>query len=111
MADLQMSFFGFGKSAEVSIVLKDIDNRKRISHRISDRSKFYNTSRDPNPNPINRFLISLLEREDLLLYYDGETIAGHVQVDLKGAKFEHKVRKQIYKDVKIIKYFRESVLK
>ena len=40
MADLQMSFFGFGKSAEVSIVLKDIDNRKRISHRISDRSKF-----------------------------------------------------------------------
>lgn len=62
-----MSFFGFGKSAEVSIVLKDIDNRKRISHRISDR-----------------------KREDLLLYYDGETIAGHVQVDLKGAKFEHK---------------------
>ena len=40
MADLQMSFFGFGKSAEVSIVLKDIDNRKRISHRISDRSKY-----------------------------------------------------------------------
>ena len=37
-------------------------------------------------------LILLLEREDLLLYYDGETIAGHVQVDLKGAKFEHKVR-------------------
>ena len=47
---------------------------------------------DPNPTQ-NRFLIFLLEREDLLLYYDGETIAGHVQVDLKGAKFEHKVRK------------------
>ena len=93
MADLQMSFFGFGKSAEVSIVLKDIDNRKRISHRISDRSKFENyPETDPKPTQ-NRFLILLLEREDLLLYYDGETIAGHVQVDLKGAKFEHKVRK------------------
>ena len=88
MADLQMSFFGFGKSAEVSIVLKDIDNRKRISHRISDRSKFSK----PNPKRYQNVLILLLEREDLLLYYDGETIAGHVQVDLKGAKFEHKVR-------------------
>ena len=90
MADLQMSFFGFGKSAEVSIVLKDIDNRKRISHRISDRSKFPNPTQ--NCTEMYWFLILLLEREDLLLYYDGETIAGHVQVDLKGAKFEHKVR-------------------
>ena len=54
MADLQMSFFGFGKSAEVSIVLKDIDNRKRISHRISDRSKFSK----PNPKLYQNVLIS-----------------------------------------------------
>ena len=96
MVDLQMSFFGFGKSAEVSIVLKDIDNRKRISHRISDRSKFQKLIQtQPKTRYHNRLLILLLEREDLLLYYDGETIAGHVQVDLKGAKFEHKVRKRV----------------
>lgn len=33
----------------------------------------------------------ILGTEDLLLYYDGETISGYIQVDLKAAKFEHKV--------------------
>ena len=32
-----------------------------------------------------------LGKEELLLYYDGETIAGHIEVNLKTAKFEHKV--------------------
>lgn len=62
-----MSFFGFGKSAELEIILKDTENRKRVQHRITERRK-----------------------EDLLLYYDGETIAGKIHVDLKGSKLEHK---------------------
>ena len=33
-----------------------------------------------------------LGTEELLLYYDGETISGHIQIDLKAAKFEHKVK-------------------
>merc|ERR1712106_63241 len=67
LTDVQMSFFGFGKSAEVSIALRDIENRRRVPHRVSDR-----------------------RTEELLLYYDGETISGHIQIDLKAAKFEHK---------------------
>merc|ERR1712106_1256353 len=60
LTDVQMSFFGFGKSAEVSIALRDIENRRRVPHRVSDR-----------------------RTEELLLYYDGETISGHIQIDLK----------------------------
>ena len=39
-SDVQMSFFGFGKSAEVSIALRDIENRRRVPHRVSDRRKY-----------------------------------------------------------------------
>merc|ERR1712184_77456 len=62
-----MSFFGFGKSADVSINLSDQENRRRVPHSGGERKK-----------------------EDLLLYYDGETIAGNIKVDLKGAKLDHK---------------------
>lgn len=59
-----MSFFGFGKSAEVSINLSDQESRRRVPHHV--------------------------EKESLLLYYDGETIAGNIKVDLKSAKLDHK---------------------
>ena len=81
-SDVQMSFFGFGKSAEVSIVLRDIENRRKVTHRVSDRRKFFSVRKNNQ---------AILGTEDLLLYYDGETISGYIQVDLKAAKFEHKV--------------------
>jgi len=65
-----MSFFGFGRPADVSIRLSDESTRRRVLHNVSDRKK-----------------------EELLLYYDGETIAGKVDVNLKKGnvkKVDHK---------------------
>lgn len=65
-----MSFFGFGRPADVSIRLSDESTRRRVLHNVSDRKK-----------------------EPLLLYYDGETIAGMVDVNLKKSnvkKVDHK---------------------
>jgi len=62
-----MSFFGFGKSAEVSIVLSDQETRRRVPHNVGERKK-----------------------ENLLLFYDGESISGSIKVDLKSAKLDHK---------------------
>ena len=49
------SFFGFGASAEVEIVLGDQDNRKKVEMR-NDEGK----------------------KERLPLYYDGENVQGKV---------------------------------
>ncbi|XP_012562049.3 vacuolar protein sorting-associated protein 26B isoform X1 [Hydra vulgaris] len=63
-----MSFFGFGQTAEVSIVLADAENRKQVEVKLEDG-----------------------KREQMYLYYDGETVAGTVNVNLKypGKKLEH----------------------
>lgn len=63
-----MSFFGFGQTAEVSIELADADKRKQVEIKNEDD-----------------------RREKHYLYYDGETVAGTVNVNLKnpGKKLEH----------------------
>lgn len=63
-----MSFFGFGQSAEVEIALANSENRKQVDVKNEDGKK-----------------------EKLFLYYDGETVAGKVHVNLKvpGKKLEH----------------------
>ncbi|KAL1501353.1 hypothetical protein ABEB36_006687 [Hypothenemus hampei] len=63
-----MSFFGFGQSAEVDIYLDGQETRKRAEVKTEDGKK-----------------------EKLLLYYDGETVSGKVNVSLKkpGSKLEH----------------------
>ncbi|XP_020612585.1 vacuolar protein sorting-associated protein 26B-like [Orbicella faveolata] len=63
-----MSFFGFGQSAEVEIELANSENRKQVDVKNEDGKK-----------------------EKLFLYYDGETVAGKVHVNLKvpGKKLEH----------------------
>lgn len=64
-----MNFLGFGQSADIDIVFTDSENRKYADCRIDDSGK----------------------KEKLLLYYDGETISGKVNVTLKkpGTKLEH----------------------
>lgn len=63
-----MSFFGFGQSAELEIELANSENRKQVDVKNEDGKK-----------------------EKLFLYYDGETVAGKVKVNLKvpGKKLEH----------------------
>eukprot|EP00105_Crassostrea_gigas_P035902 XP_019920050.1 PREDICTED: vacuolar protein sorting-associated protein 26B isoform X2 [Crassostrea gigas] len=63
-----MSFFGFGPSADIEIVLDGQDSRKTAEIKTEDGKK-----------------------EKHLLYYDGETVAGKVNVTMKkaGSKMEH----------------------
>ncbi|XP_041365352.1 vacuolar protein sorting-associated protein 26B-like [Gigantopelta aegis] len=63
-----MSFFGFGQSAEIDIVLEGQDSRKTAEIKTEDGKK-----------------------ERYYLYYDGETVGGKVNVTLKksGSKLEH----------------------
>ena len=63
-----MNFLGFGQSAEVDIVFDGAENRKWAEIKTEDGKK-----------------------EKYLLYYDGETVSGKVNVSLKkpGSKVEH----------------------
>ncbi|KAL8620187.1 Vacuolar protein sorting-associated protein 26B [Nucella lapillus] len=63
-----MSFFGFGQSAEVEIVLEGQESRKTAEIKTEDGKK-----------------------ERYYLYFDGETVVGKVNVNLKkaGSKLEH----------------------
>ncbi|KAK6634889.1 Vacuolar protein sorting-associated protein 26B-like protein [Polyplax serrata] len=63
-----MNFLGFGQSAEIEINLNGIDTRKTAEIKAEDGKK-----------------------EKHYLYYDGETVAGNVNVTLKksGSKLEH----------------------
>ncbi|XP_045466349.1 vacuolar protein sorting-associated protein 26B-like [Harmonia axyridis] len=63
-----MSFFGFGQSAEIEIYLDGQETRKTAEVKTDDNKK-----------------------ERLLLYYDGETVSGKVNISLKkpGSKLEH----------------------
>ncbi|KAJ8706084.1 hypothetical protein PYW07_010861 [Mythimna separata] len=63
-----MSFFGFGQTADIEIVFDDADKRK-VAEVKTDEGK----------------------KEKLLLYYDGETVSGRVNVTLRkpGSKLEH----------------------
>ncbi|XP_038053127.1 vacuolar protein sorting-associated protein 26B-like [Patiria miniata] len=61
-----MSFLGFGQGADIDIVLDDASTRKMAEIKTEDGKK-----------------------ERLYLFYDGESIAGKVNVNLKGRKLEH----------------------
>uniref|UniRef100_A0AAY4ASD0 VP26B protein n=2 Tax=Denticeps clupeoides TaxID=299321 RepID=A0AAY4ASD0_9TELE len=63
-----MSFFSFGQSAEVDVVLNDAETRRRAEHKTEDGRK-----------------------EKCFLFYDGETVSGKVNVSLKnpGKRLEH----------------------
>ncbi|KAJ6641009.1 Vacuolar protein sorting-associated protein 26 [Pseudolycoriella hygida] len=63
-----MNYFGFGQSADVDIVFDGAENRKLAEVKTEDNKK-----------------------EKYLLYYDGETVAGKVNVTLRkpGSKLEH----------------------
>lgn len=63
-----MSFFGFGQSVEVDIVLSDAESRKRAEHKTEDGKK-----------------------EKYFLFYDGETVSGKVSLALKhpNKRLEH----------------------
>lgn len=63
-----MSFFGFGQTAEVDIVLNDAETRKKAEHKTEDGKK-----------------------DKYFLFYDGETVSGKVNVTLKipGKRLEH----------------------
>jgi len=63
-----MSFFGFGQSADVEIVLNGTENRPLAEIKTEDGKK-----------------------EKHLLYYDGESVSGKVTIKLKkpGSKLEH----------------------
>lgn len=63
-----MSFFGFGQSAEIDIVLEGQDTRKTAQIKTEDGRK-----------------------ETHYLYFDGETVTGKVNITLKrpGTKLEH----------------------
>lgn len=63
-----MSFFSFGQSAEIDIVLKDAETRKKAEHKTEDGKK-----------------------DKYFLLYDGETVSGKVNVTLKnpGKRLEH----------------------
>ncbi|KAG5672523.1 putative Vacuolar protein sorting-associated protein 26C [Polypedilum vanderplanki] len=64
-----MNFLGFGQTADIDVVFADSENRKYADCRMDENGK----------------------KEKLLLYYDGETISGKVNVTLKkpGTKLEH----------------------
>lgn len=63
-----MSFFGFGQSADIDIVLNDVETRKKAEHKSEDGKK-----------------------DKYFLFYDGETVSGKVNVTLKypGKRLEH----------------------
>lgn len=63
-----MSFFGFGQSADLDIVLNDADTRKKAEHKGEDGKK-----------------------DKYFLFYDGESVSGKVCVTLKnpGKRLEH----------------------
>lgn len=63
-----MSFFGFGQSVEVEILLNDAESRKRAEHKTEDGKK-----------------------EKYFLFYDGETVSGKVSLALKNPnkRLEH----------------------
>lgn len=63
-----MNYFGFGQSADVDIVFDGAENRKLAEVKTEDSKK-----------------------EKYLLYYDGETVSGKVNVTLRkpGSKLEH----------------------
>lgn len=63
-----MSFFSFGQSAEIDIVLNDAETRKKAEHKTEDGKK-----------------------DKYSLFYDGETVSGKVNVTLKnpGKRLEH----------------------
>ncbi|XP_046494470.1 vacuolar protein sorting-associated protein 26B isoform X2 [Equus quagga] len=64
----EMSFFGFGQSVEVEILLNDAESRKRAEHKTEDGKK-----------------------EKYFLFYDGETVSGKVSLALKNPnkRLEH----------------------
>ena len=55
-----MSFFGFGQSVDVDILLNDADSRRRAEHKTEDGKK-----------------------DKYFLFYDGETVSGKVSLALK----------------------------
>lgn len=63
-----MSFFNFGQSAEIDVVLNDAETRKKVEHKTEDGKK-----------------------DKYFLFYDGETVGGKVNVTLKtpGKRLEH----------------------
>ncbi|CAH1247368.1 vacuolar protein sorting-associated protein 26B-like [Branchiostoma lanceolatum] len=63
-----MSFFGFGTTADIDVVLDGSQTRKYVEHKTEEGRK-----------------------EKYPLYYDGETVAGKVSVSLSkaGSKLEH----------------------
>lgn len=63
-----MSFFSFGQSAEIDVVLSDAETRKKAEHKSEDGKK-----------------------DKYFLFYDGETVSGKVNVTLKnpGKRLEH----------------------
>ncbi|XP_010892301.1 vacuolar protein sorting-associated protein 26B-like isoform X2 [Esox lucius] len=63
-----MSFFSFGQSAEIDIVLNDAETRKKAEHKTEDGKK-----------------------DNYFLFYDGETVSGKINVTLKnpGKRLEH----------------------
>ena len=66
--DVTMSFFSFGQSAEIDVVLNDAETRKKAEHKTEDGKK-----------------------DKYFLFYDGETVSGKVNVTLKnpGKRLEH----------------------
>uniref|UniRef100_A0A672JJT6 Uncharacterized protein n=1 Tax=Salarias fasciatus TaxID=181472 RepID=A0A672JJT6_SALFA len=48
-----MSFFGFGQSADIDIILSDAETRKKVEHKSEDGRK-----------------------DRYFLFYDGETVSG-----------------------------------
>lgn len=63
-----MSFFGFGQSAELELVLSDAESRRRAEHKTEEGKK-----------------------EKYFLFYDGETVSGRVILTLKhpNKRLEH----------------------
>ncbi len=63
-----MSFFSFGQSAEIDIVLNDAETRKKAEHKTEDGKK-----------------------DKYFLFYDGETVSGKLNVTMKnpGKRLEH----------------------
>lgn len=66
MCIVSQSFFGLGQGAEILIELSDSEKRKKVEVKGEDGKK-----------------------DKLPLYFDGETVAGTVKVNLKGKKLEH----------------------
>lgn len=65
---MTMSFFSFGQSADVDVVLSDAETKKKVEHKTEDGKK-----------------------DKYFLFYDGETVSGKVNVTLKnpGKRLEH----------------------